>query len=89
MPKTITINRHKKTARFFTENLGNNIKLEMVLIPEGTFMMGSPENEKGSTDDERPQHQVTIKPFCFGKYPITQAQWQAVAKLPQVNQELK
>ncbi|MFM6472590.1 MAG: formylglycine-generating enzyme family protein, partial [Dolichospermum sp.] len=38
---------------------------------------------------ERPQHQVTIKPFCFGKYPITQAQWQAVAALPQVNQELK
>ncbi|MFM6369487.1 MAG: formylglycine-generating enzyme family protein, partial [Dolichospermum sp.] len=33
--------------------------------------------------------QVTIKPFCFGKYPITQAQWQAVAALPQVNQELK
>ncbi|MFM6792266.1 MAG: formylglycine-generating enzyme family protein [Dolichospermum sp.] len=89
MPKTITINRHKKTARFFTENLGNNIKLEMVLIPEGTFMMGSPENEKGSTDDERPQHEVTIKPFSMGKYPITQAQWQAVAALPQVNQELK
>ncbi|MFM6475023.1 MAG: formylglycine-generating enzyme family protein, partial [Dolichospermum sp.] len=89
MPKTITINRHKKTARFFTENLGNNIKLEMVLIPEGTFMMGSPENEEGSTDDERPQHEVTIKPFSMGKYPITQAQWQAVAALPQVNQELK
>ncbi|MFM6844614.1 MAG: formylglycine-generating enzyme family protein, partial [Dolichospermum sp.] len=89
MPKTITINRHKKTARFFTENLGNNIKLEMVLIPEGTFMMGSPENEEGSTDDEIPQHEVTIKPFSMGKYPITQAQWQAVAALPQVNQELK
>ncbi|MFM5889132.1 MAG: formylglycine-generating enzyme family protein, partial [Dolichospermum sp.] len=84
----MTINRHKKTARFFTENLGNNIKLEMVLIPGGTFMMGSLK-EKASTDDERPQHQVTIKPFCFGKYPITQAQWQAVAALPQVNKELK
>ncbi|MFM6351221.1 MAG: formylglycine-generating enzyme family protein, partial [Dolichospermum sp.] len=36
-----------------------------------------------------PQHEVTIKPFSMGKYPITQAQWQAVAALPQVNQELK
>ncbi|MFM6908846.1 MAG: formylglycine-generating enzyme family protein, partial [Dolichospermum sp.] len=33
--------------------------------------------------------EVTIKPFSMGKYPITQAQWQAVAALPQVNQELK
>ncbi|MFM6537398.1 MAG: formylglycine-generating enzyme family protein [Microcystis panniformis] len=63
----------------------------MIAIHGGTFMMGSPENEKGSTDDktERPQHEVTIKPFSMGKYPITQAQWQAVAALPQVNQELK
>ncbi|MFM6910978.1 MAG: formylglycine-generating enzyme family protein, partial [Dolichospermum sp.] len=60
----------------------------MVAIPGGTFMMGSLK-EKGSTDDEIPQHEVTIKPFSMGKYPITQAQWQAVAALPQVNQELK
>ncbi|MFM8006434.1 MAG: formylglycine-generating enzyme family protein, partial [Dolichospermum sp.] len=71
----------------FIENLSDSIQLEMVAIPGGTFMMGSLK-EEGSTDDERPQHQVTIKPFCFGKYPITQAQWQAVAALPQVNQEL-
>ncbi|MEA5575282.1 formylglycine-generating enzyme family protein [Anabaena sp. UHCC 0451] len=88
MPKTI-IKRHKKTAQYFTENLGNGIALEMVLIPGGSFRMGSLEKELRSTSDERPQHEVTIKPFCFGKYPITQAQWQAVAALPQVNQELK
>ncbi|MFM6272536.1 MAG: formylglycine-generating enzyme family protein, partial [Dolichospermum sp.] len=65
-----------------------DLELEMVLIPGGTFMMGSLK-EKGSMDDEIPQHEVTIKPFSMGKYPITQAQWQAVAALPQVNQELK
>ncbi|HLP90288.1 MAG TPA: formylglycine-generating enzyme family protein [Nostocaceae cyanobacterium] len=85
----LTINRHKKTARYFTEDLGNGIELEMVLIPGGSFLMGSPENEPESRDDERPQHEVTIKPFCMGKYPITQAQWQAVAQLPQVNKELE
>ncbi|MBE9231333.1 formylglycine-generating enzyme family protein [Cuspidothrix issatschenkoi LEGE 03284] len=88
MPKTI-IKRYKKTAQYFTEDLGNNIELEMVLIPEGTFIMGSPKEELKSRSNERPQHEVTIKPFCFGKYPVTQAQWQAVAALPQVNQELK
>ncbi|MFM8005535.1 MAG: formylglycine-generating enzyme family protein [Dolichospermum sp.] len=65
------------------------LKLEMIAIPGGTFMMGSPENEEGSIYFERPQHEVTIKPFSMGKYPITQAQWRAVAKLPQVNKELE
>ncbi|MDB9456589.1 formylglycine-generating enzyme family protein [Dolichospermum circinale] len=88
MPKTI-IKRYKKTANYFTEDLGNGIELEMVLIPGGSFTMGSQKEEEGSSDNERPQHQVTIKPFCFGKYPVTQAQWQAVAALPEVNQELQ
>jgi formylglycine-generating enzyme required for sulfatase activity len=85
----IIINRHSRQAQQFTEDLGNGIQLEMVLIPGGSFIMGSQEEEEGSSNNERPQHQVTIKPFCFGKYPITQAQWQAVAALPQVNQEIK
>ncbi len=62
--------------------------LEMMLIPAGTFTMGSPQseidalNEQNQTtwySEEGPQHQVTIrKPFYIGKYEITQAQWQAV-----------
>ncbi len=50
--------------------------------------MGSPTNELGHSDAESPQHTVTIKSFFMGKYPITQAQWQAVAALPQLNREL-
>ncbi|MFM6671025.1 MAG: formylglycine-generating enzyme family protein [Dolichospermum sp.] len=46
--------------------------IEMVLIPEGIFMMGSPENEEGSINSERPQHEVTIKSFLMGKYSVTQ-----------------
>jgi formylglycine-generating enzyme required for sulfatase activity len=79
--------RHRATG--FSEDLGNGVQLEMVLIPKGSFLMGSPKNEESSSDDERPQHQVTISPFCMGKYPVTQAQWQAVASLPQVNRELQ
>jgi len=51
-------------------DLGNGIKLEMVLIPAGEFMMGN--------DIEKPVHKVTItKPFYLGKYQVTQEQWQA------------
>jgi formylglycine-generating enzyme required for sulfatase activity len=72
----------------FTENLGTGITLEMVAIPEGNFMMGAPKNEKDSYDDERPQHEVSVPTFLMGKYQITQAQWKAVAGLPQIEKEL-
>ncbi|MGK7893566.1 MAG: SUMF1/EgtB/PvdO family nonheme iron enzyme [Xenococcus sp. (in: cyanobacteria)] len=63
-------------AQYITENLTSDISLEMVYIPGGKFMMGSPEGEGG--DDEKPQHEVTVQPFFLGKYPITQAQYQQV-----------
>jgi formylglycine-generating enzyme required for sulfatase activity len=88
MPKII-IHEYERTAQYFIEDLGNGIQLEMVMIPGGSFMMGSPETEEDSNDYERPQHQVTIKAFCLGKYQVTQAQWKAVAAFPQVNRELK
>ncbi len=48
---------------------------EMVLIPPGKFLMGSPETEKGRTNSEK-QHEVTIsKPFAIGKYQVTNAQY--------------
>nr|WP_238360760.1 formylglycine-generating enzyme family protein [Iningainema tapete] len=82
------IKREPKQARYFSEDLGNGITLEMVAIPGGTFTMGAPRNEKGSSKHERPQHQVTVQPFFMGKYPITQVQWRAVAALPKVNLDL-
>ena len=50
--------------------------------------MGSPDTEKERYDAESPLHRVTVASFCMGKYPVTQAQWQAIATLPQVNCEL-
>jgi formylglycine-generating enzyme required for sulfatase activity len=70
--------RRRHYAHFFPEDLGNGIVLEMVYIPGGTFMMGSPATEERREDNESPQHQVTVPAFYAGKYPITQAQWQAV-----------
>ena len=50
----------------------------MVLLPPGSFMMGSsPESEEAGSD-ERPQHQVTIEsPFAVGVYEVTFAEWDA------------
>jgi formylglycine-generating enzyme required for sulfatase activity len=57
----------------------NSINMEFVLIPAGTFMMGSPDSAREADDNERPAHRVTIsQPFYLGKYPVTQAQWEAV-----------
>jgi formylglycine-generating enzyme required for sulfatase activity len=84
----LTLTYHKATAQYFTEDLGNNIGLDMVLIPDGTFLMGSPEDELERTDAEGPQHEVTVPTFFMGRFPITQAQWRAVAQLEQVDRVL-
>ncbi|MES2944437.1 MAG: SUMF1/EgtB/PvdO family nonheme iron enzyme [Pseudomonadota bacterium] len=47
---------------------------ELVIIPAGSFMMGSNDGEA----NEKPVHRVSIKPFAMGKTEVTQAQWQAV-----------
>ena len=62
-----------------TVDLGNGVKLEMVLIPAGEFLMGSPDSDKDASRNEKPQHRVRItKPFYLGKYLVTQEQWEAV-----------
>jgi len=62
-----------------TVNLGGGVKLEMVLIPAGEFMMGSPDSDKSAAADEKPRHRVRITtPFYLGKYPVTQEQWTAL-----------
>ena len=51
---------------------------EMVVIPPGEFVMGSPEDEEGRDEDEGPQHTVRIeRTFALGKYEVTFAEWDA------------
>jgi formylglycine-generating enzyme required for sulfatase activity len=77
-----------KQAFFVKEELDDNTVLEMVEIPGGSFQMGSPESEARRASDEGPQHTVNVQSFLMGKYPVTQAQWQAIANLPKVNLDL-
>jgi len=62
-----------------TLDLGNAVKMKLVLIRPGKFMMGSPDSEEGRRADEGPQHEVIItKPFYMGVTEVTQAQYEAV-----------
>jgi formylglycine-generating enzyme required for sulfatase activity len=76
-------------AELFSEELGNGVVLDLVKIPGGKFLMGSPEGEEGRYDDEGPQHQVNIQPFWMGKFPVTQGQWAVVATWPKVEIDLQ
>ena len=72
------IERPQEQAEVMQENLGNGVILEMVLIPGGSFLMGSPNTEANRRNAESPQHQVTLQPFFMSKYPITQEQYQII-----------
>jgi formylglycine-generating enzyme required for sulfatase activity len=76
-----------QSPQILTETLSDNIKLEMVKIPAGSFLMGTEEGEvirlckEYETDwfkREMPQHLVNLQEFYLGKYPITQEQYQAI-----------
>lgn len=57
----------------------NSIGMELVLIPPGEFLMGSPDSETEAEEYEKPQHRVRItKPFYLGVYEVTQSQYQKV-----------
>ena len=89
-------NKHgeaKGPPKELTVDLGGGVNLELVLIPAGKFVMGSPKDlieeelqvhasnrgYSGHLPGEGPQHQVRITmPFYLGKYPVTQEQWEAV-----------
>jgi formylglycine-generating enzyme required for sulfatase activity len=66
-------------------DLGNNVPMKLVLIPAGKFLMGSPKDEAGRSDDEgflggqwvkEPRIEMTIsKPFYLGAYDVTVDQY--------------
>ena len=57
---------------------------EMVVIPAGDFVMGSPSSEPGRFDEEGPQRQVHIRQFAASKFDVTRGQWAAFVLAKQV-----
>lgn len=54
---------------------GTEVELEMIPVPGGEFLMGSPSNEEGRSEDEGPQVRVVTDPMWVGKKEITWAQY--------------
>ena len=63
----------------------SSLDLQLVEIPAGSFLMGSPASEVGHHADEGPQHEVKLESFWLGRTPITQAQWREVAGWEPIN----
>jgi formylglycine-generating enzyme required for sulfatase activity len=92
----VTVNQRGQVIRTqalnpsaFAQPLGSQVRpLEMVAIPGGEFIMGSPPTERGHRDEEAPQRRVKVPPFYLGKYPVTQAQWRAIATRPKIPEDL-
>ncbi|MDE5120810.1 MAG: formylglycine-generating enzyme family protein, partial [Trichodesmium sp. St19_bin1] len=83
------IKKQRRQVTGIVEDLGNGIKLEMVEIPPGKFLMGSPEDELERVSNEGPQHEVNISAFLMGRYPITQGQWKAIVdNVPKIERDL-
>jgi formylglycine-generating enzyme required for sulfatase activity len=72
--ESLEIQRRKCKAYQLSEHFINGVKLEMVYIPDGSFMMGS----HNISDNASPLHKVILEPFFIGKYPITQEQYRTV-----------
>ncbi|MGB2820174.1 MAG: formylglycine-generating enzyme family protein, partial [Phycisphaerae bacterium] len=69
----------RRGGRYLVLDLGTGVKMELVLIAAGKFVMGSPETEAGRGKCEGPQHWVKIsKPFYVGVTEVTQAQYEAI-----------
>jgi formylglycine-generating enzyme required for sulfatase activity len=86
----LTTAKRQAQNQYYDDPLAEGLlPLRMMLIPGGTFQMGSPEEELERVGSEGPQHGVTVPQFFMAKYPVTQAQWRVVSSMPQVNHELK
>ena len=63
---------------------GTKIQFEMIPIPGGKFLMGSPEDEEDRRDDEGPQYEVSVEPYWMGKYEVTWLEYKKYMQLDKV-----
>jgi formylglycine-generating enzyme required for sulfatase activity len=63
---------HKLEHKNYTETIpGTKVKFEMIAVPGGSYLRGSPKDEKGRKDDEGPQHPVSVGALWVGKCEVT------------------
>lgn len=67
----VALTQETQIEKYTQEIAGSDLVIEMIPIPKGSFIMGSPENDKHHNKDEQPTHQVAIDAFWMSKYEIT------------------
>jgi formylglycine-generating enzyme len=82
----VLFSQENKFSTYTQDLSGTDLKFDMVAIPAGEFMMGSPENEAGRHPDEGPQHPVKISAFWIGKHEVT---WDLFEPFVYKNQEIR
>ncbi|TVP68988.1 MAG: TIR domain-containing protein [Leptolyngbya sp. LCM1.Bin17] len=75
-------------AEISLETPAGTVLLPLVAIAGGQFLQGAPATEPGHSAADLQPTMATVEPFWISIYPITQAQWRAVAQLPEVNRPL-
>lgn len=68
---TSAFSQELELINYSQEIAGSDLMIDMIAIPKGTFVMGSPKNEKHHNKDEAPRHKVAIDAFFMSKYEIT------------------
>ncbi len=68
---------------------GTQVSFEMIPVPGGTFMMGSPESEPDRSADEGPQVKVSLDPFWIGKTEVSWAEYKKFMNMYQIFKDLK
>ena len=66
-----------ETERHLTQAQSDHFEPELVLIPEGDFLMGSTDQDTDAQDREKPQHTVALPAFYIGRYPVTNLEYKA------------
>ncbi|HZZ73155.1 MAG TPA: formylglycine-generating enzyme family protein [Pirellulales bacterium] len=86
------VDQQPASGRFVKTDLGymvpykakipnTEIEFEMVPVPGGKFLLGSPASEKGRKADEGPQIEVVVEPFWIGKYEVTWSEYKPFMNL--------
>jgi formylglycine-generating enzyme required for sulfatase activity len=71
VPDKLPVVEKTTTHKNYVEKIDDKATFDMIAIPGGSFMMGSPDGEPGRNADEGPQHPVTVKAFWMAKYEVT------------------
>jgi formylglycine-generating enzyme required for sulfatase activity len=81
-------NYYLQTSQGYIEQLNSETTLELVSIPSGQIEIGASGTEEGWQPCQAPRHRVQVQSFWMSRFPITQAQWKAIASFPAIHTSL-